>query len=113
MVRLSLNTIKVENIFWMITFSRLRLDRTTSKWFMTETGLTRYSEIPLAVDSENDNPRPKSTDLKFLSLYPNPFNHSIMIGYYLPYDTQVRLDIYNIAGPESKILRSRPHAVWE
>jgi hypothetical protein len=37
-------------------------------------------------------------------IYPNPFKTSVIIGYYLPKTTTLRLSVYNSSGQEVKLL---------
>src|SRR3972149_6824290 len=43
---------------------------------------------------------------QLLSSYPNPFNQSTLISYSLPVDSDVKLEIYNVAGQKVIILKN-------
>jgi len=42
--------------------------------------------------------RPAPADFELVGNFPNPFNASTMISYYLPEEMEVRLEVYNLAG---------------
>jgi hypothetical protein len=58
--------------------------------------LTAHSQADLSMLSTNIKNPPLDYSLK--QNYPNPFNISTDIEFYLPVDTQVRINIYNVRG---------------
>lgn len=56
----------------------------------------RLAEEP---DSNNQNAEKKRTEINFYT-YPNPFNPSTTISYYIPDDEFVHLSIFNISGQQ-------------
>ena len=55
-----------------------------------------YIEIALLTDVVEENSVPKEYSLN--QNYPNPFNPSTTISYALPYDSKVRVEIFNVLG---------------
>jgi len=51
--------------------------------------------------------------LRLQNNYPNPFNPSTVIGYYLPVSAQVQVRIFNVAGREVAILKDGLEAAGE
>jgi uncharacterized protein (DUF362 family) len=70
-------------------------------------GTNRLSEINIVGDGkdlitsvdQNKNPE-KPSDFKLCANYPNPFNPSTMIVFYLPASEYIRLKVYDITGRE-------------
>ena len=57
-----------------------------------------YATAPLMGIEEESNNRGRLTENNLLQNFPNPFNLETVIGYYLPSQSQVFLDIYDITG---------------
>lgn len=68
---------------------------------------------------ENANSKNLPTKLHLYQNYPNPFNSSTQIKFYLPYDSYVRLEIYNINGQlvdvllNSKLTKGYHNIKWD
>lgn len=67
------------------------------------TGLA-VANMTTDVDEKQISTVPKEFSLK--QNYPNPFNPNTMIEYSLPFDSNVRLSIYNLIGEEIRVLQS-------
>jgi Outer membrane protein Omp28/Secretion system C-terminal sorting domain len=68
----------------------------TKEVYQSET--IKYSELNTPTDVKNDIKPPSSFSLK--QNYPNPFNPSTKISYYIPEQSRVRINIYNILGKQ-------------
>jgi len=59
----------------------------------------QVEKLDLITEVENEN-IPEPDDFVLYSNYPNPFNPSTLISFYLPSQSLVQLKIYNLAGEE-------------
>ncbi|MFZ0455386.1 MAG: Omp28-related outer membrane protein [Ignavibacteriaceae bacterium] len=66
----------------------------TKEVYQSET--IKYSDLNIMTDVENNKEIPAKFYLA--QNYPNPFNPSTNISYYIPEQSQVRINIYNILG---------------
>jgi len=69
-----------------------------------ESAVTQFSLHSTAVDEHVSTELP--TEFALLPNHPNPFNPETKISYHLPYDTAVKLEIYNSLGQLILILDS-------
>ena len=53
---------------------------------------------------EEQSPLLTQGDFELLGNFPNPFNASTMISYYLPEEMEVKLEVYNLAGQKVAVL---------
>ena len=59
--------------------------------------VTEVEKLDLVTDVENENIQ-KPDDFALYSNFPNPFNPSTTISFYLPSQSLVKIEIYNLAG---------------
>ena len=67
-----------------------------STWFATGAGLVSYKEAPMGYPVKISEKQPSS--LNTITTYPNPFNNTTAVTYYVNESGTVSIDIYNIAG---------------
>ncbi|MBD3168768.1 MAG: T9SS type A sorting domain-containing protein [candidate division Zixibacteria bacterium] len=62
----------------------------------------RYGEdrgaVPFVPTGINDDPKGIPLDYSMIAAYPNPFNSSANLEFYLPEDGKCSIDVYNILG---------------
>lgn len=73
--------------------------------------------VTISVDIENETSLP--TDFALKQNYPNPFNPTTTIGFDVPENSNIRINVFNVLGQEVRTLvtgsyaAGRYHAVWD
>jgi len=80
----------------------IEADRSGTLWFATNAGVSRYGDEPSAVDESGAIPSLITID----GIFPNPFNPETTIGFSLPSEGLVTLDIYSMSGQKIRTLVS-------
>ncbi len=70
--------------------------QSTSSKEVYQSETIKYSDLSMTTDIKNNTSAPLKYSLE--QNYPNPFNPSTKINYYLPEQSMVRVEIYNILG---------------
>ncbi|MCE5249387.1 T9SS type A sorting domain-containing protein [bacterium] len=78
----------------------IALDPDGALWFATDGGVSRFGGTISAVDTPDELP----TLITITGVYPNPFNPSTTIGFTLPAQGYVTVDIRNLAGQKVRTL---------
>ena len=84
------------------TVNALAVGKDGAIWFGTDNGVSRYSDVSTAVALSSKLP----SMITIEGIYPNPFNPATTIGFSLPSDGYVTMDIYNLSGQKVRSLLS-------
>jgi len=90
-----------DDLEFNVRFRPLELGRFESRiWYETENGIIQIVLLGLCspLDVEEDELLPK--EFYISEVYPNPFNSSTTINYYIPYTTNVVFSVYDLNGKE-------------
>jgi sugar lactone lactonase YvrE len=72
------------------------MDKQGALWFGTWGGVSKYEERPTSVSDSRNDTHPET--FGFRAAYPNPFNTSTTISFFLSHANKTRLSVYSLSG---------------